>query len=211
MKKCKSCQKEIDPKATKCPYCQTDLRSWFRRHPILTFLGIIIALPMVIGAFGPPTSEKSKQNEKSTPETKVEETKTTEAAPEKIAGLTEYYQQFMPINTRVSQYLSKRAEILQKYPDLTTNDIVQFAATGIGLELAYDEAIKLTPPEEMASPHQKWIKALSLFKQSVPLTNKGIDNLNADLLNQSADLLRQGAKLLNEATKETEEIAKKFK
>ncbi len=36
MKKCKSCQKEIDIKAKKCPYCQTDQRIWFARHPIVT-------------------------------------------------------------------------------------------------------------------------------------------------------------------------------
>lgn len=43
MKKCKSCQSDIDAKAKRCPKCQADQRGWFRRHPILTgLLGIFI-------------------------------------------------------------------------------------------------------------------------------------------------------------------------
>lgn len=43
--------KEIDKRAKKCPYCQTDQRGWFRRHPILTFLGILVISPILIGIF----------------------------------------------------------------------------------------------------------------------------------------------------------------
>lgn len=47
MKKlCKACKSEIDPKATKCPKCGADQRSWFRKHPILT---VIIALFLLGG------------------------------------------------------------------------------------------------------------------------------------------------------------------
>ena len=59
MKKCKSCQSEIDGKAKKCPHCQTDQRSWFRRHPILTGIGGLIAFIVIIGTFGSSTSKKS--------------------------------------------------------------------------------------------------------------------------------------------------------
>ena len=52
MKKCKSCQKEIDDKAKKCPYCQTDLRSWFRRHPILTGILALFIFGVLISALG---------------------------------------------------------------------------------------------------------------------------------------------------------------
>lgn len=45
MKICKSCRKEIDEQATKCPYCQTDQRNWFRQHPVMiTILGFLFLM-----------------------------------------------------------------------------------------------------------------------------------------------------------------------
>ncbi|HUS60136.1 MAG TPA: hypothetical protein VMX76_02020 [Nevskiaceae bacterium] len=75
MKKCKACQKEIDDKATKCPHCQTDLRSWFRRHPILTGLGVFTAFIAIIGMLGSPTKEESVSTAR--PETTTEEATTS--------------------------------------------------------------------------------------------------------------------------------------
>ncbi len=52
MKKCKSCQKEIDVKASKCPHCQADQRGWAKKHPILTGIIVLIIVFGVIGAMG---------------------------------------------------------------------------------------------------------------------------------------------------------------
>ncbi len=52
MKKCKSCQTEIDAKAKKCPHCQADQRNWFARHPIITGILILVLLAMVGSAIG---------------------------------------------------------------------------------------------------------------------------------------------------------------
>lgn len=49
MKKCTSCQSEIDDKAKKCPHCQADQRNWFIRHKILAAIGGVIALFILIG------------------------------------------------------------------------------------------------------------------------------------------------------------------
>lgn len=75
MKKCKSCQKEINNKASKCPYCQTDQRNWFRRHPILTVLIVLFILPIVISTLSLDSykSERSKtKTEKTTTDLKAE-------------------------------------------------------------------------------------------------------------------------------------------
>lgn len=61
MKKCNSCQKEIDPKAKKCPYCQTDQRNWFLRHPILTALLVLIIIGFV-GSLGKETKKVGETN-----------------------------------------------------------------------------------------------------------------------------------------------------
>jgi len=58
MKKCKSCQSEIDQKATKCPHCQTDQRNWFARHPISTVILVLIVL-FIIGSAGSSKSNVS--------------------------------------------------------------------------------------------------------------------------------------------------------
>lgn len=47
-KKCPSCDKTISFKAKRCPYCRQDLRGWFRRHPILTFLLILFIAPFIL-------------------------------------------------------------------------------------------------------------------------------------------------------------------
>ena len=53
MKKlCKACKSEIDPKATKCPKCGADQRSWFRKHPILAVILALILLGIIGGAMG---------------------------------------------------------------------------------------------------------------------------------------------------------------
>jgi hypothetical protein len=46
-KQCPYCKSEIPLGAKKCPQCQSDLRNWFRRHPILTVLGVFIMFIIV--------------------------------------------------------------------------------------------------------------------------------------------------------------------
>jgi len=53
---CKSCKTVIDAKEKKCPHCQTDQRSWFGRHPILT--GILVFI-VVFGFIGAVSGSKS--------------------------------------------------------------------------------------------------------------------------------------------------------
>ncbi len=59
IKKCKSCQTEIDAKASKCRHCRADQRGWIKRHPILSVTLGLILLGSVISAFGGNTSNNS--------------------------------------------------------------------------------------------------------------------------------------------------------
>lgn len=50
-KKCNFCKKDVDIKATKCHHCQADLRSWFRRHYIISAIFLMFAIPFIISNF----------------------------------------------------------------------------------------------------------------------------------------------------------------
>ena len=52
MKKCKSCQTEIDDKAKKCPSCRADQRNWLVRHKITTAILAFIVLAVLVSATG---------------------------------------------------------------------------------------------------------------------------------------------------------------
>lgn len=61
MKKCKSCQSEIDDKAKKCPHCQADQRNWFMRHKILTGIAAAALFLLFIAMANSPGSNSSSQ------------------------------------------------------------------------------------------------------------------------------------------------------
>ena len=51
-KQCPQCKMEVPKGAKKCPHCQSDLRSWFARHYLLTTLGVIFLIILVESAIG---------------------------------------------------------------------------------------------------------------------------------------------------------------
>jgi hypothetical protein len=80
MKKCKSCQTEIDSKAKKCPHCQADQRNWFVKHKFITAILIIVLLVAV--------SPKNKGNNTST-ESNSTSIKQTETKQENLPKIGE--------------------------------------------------------------------------------------------------------------------------
>ena len=89
MKKCKSCQKEIDNKAKKCPYCQADQRNWFMRHPILTGILVLFIIGMIGAAGG---GNKSKSGTSSNTAVNTASTNGTQQNTVKEYGLNEQVQ-----------------------------------------------------------------------------------------------------------------------
>lgn len=56
-KKCPACRKDIDVKASKCPYCQSDTRSWVKKHQVgLIILAVIFVPILMSGLTSNPTT-----------------------------------------------------------------------------------------------------------------------------------------------------------
>ncbi len=77
MKKCKGCQKEIDSKAKKCPYCQADQRNWFVKHKIITVILVLV----LIGAISGGAKGNNTTTNSSTPSNKTTDTNTPKPSP----------------------------------------------------------------------------------------------------------------------------------
>lgn len=59
-KLCPKCRMEVDAKASICPHCKSDLRNWFRQHPIGTLLLVLIVVPIFVSQIiAEPTPELS--------------------------------------------------------------------------------------------------------------------------------------------------------
>jgi hypothetical protein len=70
MKKCKSCQTEIDSKAKKCPHCQADQRNWFVKHKIITVILVLVLIGVISGgAKGNNTTTNSSTSSNKTTNT----------------------------------------------------------------------------------------------------------------------------------------------
>ena len=71
-KVCKHCKEIVNAGAKKCPHCTGDLRSWVRRHPILTFIFGMFLFGFIIS-----TSSDDKQQKTDTTTNKANDVKTT--------------------------------------------------------------------------------------------------------------------------------------
>jgi len=56
MGECPDCKSVVPSNAKKCKHCGSDLRSWFGRHPIITFILGFIIIGQILGIVLPETS-----------------------------------------------------------------------------------------------------------------------------------------------------------
>lgn len=71
IKKCSKCGEDILKSAKKCKHCQADLRSWINRHPIGTFLLIILGIgffPFLMAGISSNSNQLVKTQETATSE-----------------------------------------------------------------------------------------------------------------------------------------------
>lgn len=170
----------------------------------LTIIGLLIGFIILTGAIGnggenekpTPTPKPIKEEVKENPESNLDEA-------DKVVS---YASSTVRISDQVAEAMSLRSEIVGRWPNWTSEDTIKFAAAGISLENSYTMAKELTPPEIMVSVHQKMLKGLKLYAESVPIGNEGIDNVDPELIEKSADLINEGTVWINKAVEEVDEI-----
>lgn len=77
---------EVDPKASRCPHCQGDLRSWHNRHPIFTILLVLVILSQLANVYFASNKTGSKTQRKNNLPLTADEIKTNTAQREQTIG-----------------------------------------------------------------------------------------------------------------------------
>jgi hypothetical protein len=184
MKKCKSCQKEIDNKAKKCPYCQTDQRNWFRRHPILTGILVLVVIGIIGSARGANKNTNSTtNNSSSTASSKTQQTEqnqptpTTDPNPNFGDGTHVVGKDIQPgtYRTRTGSsgcYYSRLSGFSGELSEIITNENTDYPAViAIG---ATDKGFK-------SSRCGKWTQDLSQITNSTTTFNDGVYIVGTDI------------------------------
>lgn len=52
IRKCPKCKGEVPKNASKCMHCGSDLRGWFRRHPIISLILFVFLFGAIVGGLG---------------------------------------------------------------------------------------------------------------------------------------------------------------
>lgn len=131
MKKCKSCQSEIDDKAKKCPHCQTDQRNWFARHIILTILLGAVLILFLIALAGSAGGGGSTNT--STDTTLSETTQVTEEEADNVPA--EYKSALRKADSYANmQHMSKKGlygQLTSEYGEKFTPEAAQYAVDNV--------------------------------------------------------------------------------
>lgn len=119
MKKCKSCQSEIDNKAKICPQCRTKQGNWVQRHPILT---VIIVL--IIFSFGSGGGNKTKTDGPSTPSVVNQDAKKEEVGTEDKISPTAIIED-KPSETVSQKNAVRKAESYLSYTGFSRSGLIK--------------------------------------------------------------------------------------
>jgi|SRR3989339_1116258 len=134
---CKHCKKEVDSKATRCSYCQGDLRSWFAKHPILTAILILFVIGMISSVGGKKGTTTTKTTGNTT--SKVTDNTQPEVKPTSVSIIVE-------AKALVEEYDKNKLSAQEKYTGKiiqTTAVIKNISGGGIG-----DYYLSLDPSNE---------------------------------------------------------------
>jgi len=100
----------------------------------------------------------------------------------------------------VANALKELASLMTEFQIGNDEWTLDVATQLVIIQLAYDEAIQMNPPDSMAHIHYKYIQAMNDFNDATDLIASGIDNLDASMIEQATSKMQSGTEYLTEAT-----------
>lgn len=141
----------------------------------------------------------------STPTPTSEPTTNLQADPQEYL---EYSTEMQSFFTDTNKANTELAELMGKYPYLTTEDVINLAKDTVILEMAHDRVSKILPPPELKSTHQKYIRAYKIIKDSMPILRDAFDNNDDTLFKQSTEKVIEASNLISQANDELNTFTK---
>ena len=171
---------------------------WF--WPIAIF--VIFILIGLMGGWDEETKPKEQlpQEQKQTQE---------QETPQASQAEQQYVQEILKINQDVGDAMKYITNLCQTKPLptlWTEEEIFTAAAHTVMIELSYESAQEIDPPDKFKSTHDFFLSGLSKYAEAMPIFRSGVDNLDADKIQQSANLIAEGAQLINQANQEVNKV-----
>jgi archaellum component FlaG (FlaF/FlaG flagellin family) len=194
MKKCRSCKSDIDDKATKCPFCQTDQRNWFRRHPIITIFVVLFLIGVIGGASGNKSKSSVSENKGASTESVVQDSQNelvariNEEVVDKDMAFT--VNEVITVDSLGSNYINKNAQgvfyvitltVKNNGGDTKTIDSSQFQIVD-GQGRKYDRSIDGQTAKGLSQGH------VDLFLQQIQPSLSVTGDLVFDVAKDATDL-----------------------
>lgn len=163
----------------------------------------IFVIFIIIGA-------SSEEKEETTPEQQSpQEQIQTEESSQTSQLEQQYIQEILKINQDVTNAMRYIGNLCQTKPLptlWTEEEIFTASAHTIMIELSYETAQGLNPPDKFKTTHSFFLSGLSKFAEAMPIFRSGVDNLDANKIQQATDLITEGTQFINQATQEVNKI-----
>ena len=169
------------------------------------WLVAIFVIIIVASSGGEEKKETTPTQQLPQEQTQKQETFQTE---EQIAE-QQYIQEFLEIGQTVSDGMKYIGNLSQTKPLptlWTEQEIITAAAHTVMIELSYESAQELNPPNKFKSTHSFFVSGLSKYAKAMPIFRSGVDNLDADKIQQATNLIAEGVQLINQATQELNKL-----
>jgi hypothetical protein len=216
MVKCKICGADVAKGVKKCPGCGGDLRSFFRKHKIITALIVFVVLVGFagMGSGGSSTDTAAGTSAGSTPSSTVsKDTSTPTPAPVVVAdtstpssGLSS--EEFLYINdmstysTNLGEHFTEMSSTISSGDVGNSVWIHDMAVCIVNVRDDIQDMRSISVPSRFAGSHSMILDACDYYEKATDYIVAGVDELDADKIKKATSYMKLGNAKIEEATAE---------